>query len=223
MNLKGITGIGNVERRPAIHAVNIATMAVARNTFLAMLRLNIFGIASIMALKSARSWQGNRNLWMENLNRLWYNLGGTNFDALRNAWGAGMNKKAIGMNALLKIPKQWQGKYLAALKDAVSYYKSTGRDIQPKGIGAEPATTTTATVIAALPVVLQILQILVGDKNSLSESEQDDLLKSYGIDPEEEAQAQEQSGLMEFIAKNQTAILIGGSALAAFFLLSKKK
>lgn len=191
MNLKGITGIagasiGNVERKPALHAANIITMAIARNAFLALLRLNVIGMASIMNLKSARTWQGNRNLWLENLKRLWYNLGGTNFDSLVKAYQAGSTKRALGANLIGKLPKQWIPRYITALKDAAQFYKSRHNiNIAPKGIGEAASATTTATLVASLPVILEILKVLVSDQKPASQSEQDLILDGFGTSSDE--------------------------------------
>jgi hypothetical protein len=227
MNLQGITGIGNVERRPAIHAANIVTMAVGRNAFLLMLRTNILGIASIMNLKSARSWTGNRNIWLENLKRLWYNLGGTNFDSLEKAFQAGSTKRAIGIKLVGKLPEKWISKYLNQLRDAVNFYRSRHNiDIAPKGIGAEPVTTTGATVIAALPVILQILQILTADQKPLNQKEQDELLRQYGTSQEEvveEIMAEKQKSSSPFSTENLVKFGIPAAiALGAIYFITKK-
>lgn len=224
MNLKGITGIGATERKPALHGANIALLSAPRIAFLGLLRANVFGLASVMNLKSARSWSGGRNLFMEELKRKWYNLGGTNWDALEKAWQAGSKKRALAVKLIGKLPKKLLGKYLAALKDAQQYYKSKGIDIAPKGIGAiDPATMTAITT--ALAIISQLLPIVTGNTPPLSESEQENVLKSYGTSlPEVEEEAEKGGGgVMDFIANNQMIILGGAAAIAAYFLFKKKK
>lgn len=222
MNLKGITGIGATERKPALHGANIALLSAPRIAFLGLLRANVFGLASVMNLKSARSWSGGRNLFMEELKRKWYNLGGTNWDALEKAWQAGSKKKALAVKLIGKLPKNLLGKYLAALKDAQQYYKSKGIDIAPKGIGADPATIT--AISTALAIISQLLPIVTGTTPPLSESEQENVLKTYGTSlPEVEEEAEKGGGVMDFIANNQMIILGGAAAIAAYFLFKKKK
>ena len=233
MNLKGITGIGamtrsegigNIERKPALHAANIAAVAVARNAFLLMLRTNIIGMASIMNLKSARTWQGRRNPWLENVKRLWYNLGGTNFDSLVKAYQTGSTRRALGAKLIGKLPKKWIPRYITALKDAVNFYKSRHNiDIAPKGIGEAATGTTAATIVAALPVVVQILEILANDFKPATASEQEELLDQMGTS-EEELEAEEQRSQSPFSSDNLIKFgipiaIVGGAIL----FLSKRK
>lgn len=223
MNLKGITGIGAVERKQGLHTVNVAALSAPRAAFLGLLRLNIFGLASVLNLKSARSWSGGRNLFMEDLKRQWYNLGGINFDAVEKAWQAGSKKRALAVKLIGKLPKKFLGKYLAELKDAQKYYKSKGIDIAPKGIGAvDPATMTAIT--AALAIISQLLPIITGNTPPISETEQENILKTYGTSGEEiQEEASKESGFADFFANNKMLIIGGVAAIAAFFLLNKKR
>jgi hypothetical protein len=225
MNLKGITGIGATERKPALHGANIALLSAPRIAFLGLLRANVFGLASVMNLKSARSWSGGRNLFMEELKRKWYNLGGTNWDSLEKAWQAGSKKKALAVKLIGKLPKNLLGKYLAALKDAQQYYRSKGIDIAPKGIGAvDPATIT--AISTALAIISQLLPLVTGNTPPLSQSEQENVLKSYDTSIDEvEEEAEKKGKIMDwdFVKNNQMIKLAALAAIAAYFLFKKKK
>ena len=174
-------------KRDGLHRINKLNPALiaARSAFLALLRLNVLGFASVLNLKFAKEWGKWKNQscraynteWakkgreskvsppaLERIQRILYNIGFEPNSVVNpnkpfsKAVGAGANKKAIGKDLLKLIPGK--GKYEKTLNDTIAWYKADGRDIGfVSGIGVEPATTA-ALISLLLPILLKLELLL---------------------------------------------------------------
>lgn len=166
-------------KRDRLHGLNKynPAMIVARSAFLALLRLNVLGLASVFALKFAKEWEkwkgktcrvydtdwsrkGRESIVappvLEKIQRILYNLGFEPNSVVNpdkpfgKAIGAGMEKKAIGKDLLKLLPGE--GKYEKTLKDTIAWYKADGRPIGfVDGVGAiDPGTASLIATGAGL-------------------------------------------------------------------------
>jgi len=244
MNVKGITGIGSPmigeikERSQLKHAAAISTLAASRNAFLAMVRLNIAGIASVLNLKLAQSWDNQKREgkpgtpeFVSNLFNTWYNMGGDP-SALQSAITAGEAKKVAGIKILDELNKRSPGligKYYAALDEAFRFYlQRRGLDLREKksqrtaGIGGEPVTTAGATTVS-IPVWLQVLQILSATIIAVAAgSDQQRMRGEFETDLDRTGNEDSGDGGGFSMAGGITPLLIAGGLAAALFLTGKK-
>jgi hypothetical protein len=174
-------------KRDGLHRINKLNPALiaARSAFLALLRLNVLGFASVLNLKFAKEWGKWKNQscraynteWakkgreskvsppaLERIQRILYNLGFEPNSVVNpnkpfsKAVGAGANKKAVGKDLLKLIPGK--GKYEKTLNDTIAWYKANGRDIGfVSGIG-EPATTA-ALISAGSAIIMTLMPYLL--------------------------------------------------------------
>jgi hypothetical protein len=166
-------------KRDRLHNINkyLPAMIAARGAFLALLRLNVLGLASVFALKFAKEWEkwkgktcrvyntdwsrkGRESIVappvLEKIQRILYNLGFEPNSVVNpdkpfsKAIGAGMEKKAIGKDLLKLLPGE--GKYEKTLKDTIAWYKADGRPIGfVDGVGAiDPGTAMLISSAAGL-------------------------------------------------------------------------
>jgi hypothetical protein len=175
-------------KRDGLHRINKLNPALiaARSAFLALLRLNVLGFASVLNLKFAKEWDKWKNKscrayntdWakrgreskvsppsIERMQRILYNMGFEPNSVVNpnkpfsKAVSAGANKKAIGKDLLKLIPGK--GKYEKTLNDTIAWYKADGRDIGfVSGIGVEPATTA-ALITAGSAIIMKLMPLLV--------------------------------------------------------------
>mgnify|MGYP006407239037 CR=1 FL=1 len=176
-------------KRDGLHRINKLNPALiaARSAFLALLRLNVLGFASVLNLKFAKEWGKWKNQscraynteWakkgreskvsppaLERIQRILYNLGFEPNSVVNpnkpfsKAVGAGANKKAVGKDLLKLIPGK--GKYEKTLNDTIAWYKADGRDIgfvSGTRIG-EPATTA-ALITAGSAIIMKLMPFLL--------------------------------------------------------------
>jgi len=255
MNVKGITGIagsagtygagtsnamlgaiGAIAKSTAKRAAAIVPLTPARAAFLALVRLNALGLASVINFAWAKSADQNKGRPGDSPAKsdtlsMWYNLGG-NADSLNAAIRAGEKKKAVGNKFVLWLGKKnvpGIKKYAALLKETIDHYVNKRKiDIREKkkvrGIGAEPASTgLVATITAAMPIILAILPLLAAlAGRTPSDSELNDLIKTYGdgtTDTPDEDEDLTPSGAM---AGEINPLLIAGALAAALLLTGKK-
>lgn len=254
MNVKGITGIagstgtygagtgnamlgaiGAIAKSTAKRAAAIVPLTPARAAFLALVRLNALGLASVINFAWAKSADQNKGRPGDSPAKsdtlsMWYNLGGRT-DSLNAAIRAGETKKAVGNKFVLWLGKKnvpGVKKYAALLKETIDHYVNKRKiDIREKkkvrGIGAEPASTgIAATITAAMPIILAILPILAAlAGRTPSDSEFNDLAKTYGDGTTDTPPADftPSGGAM---AGGLTPLLIAGGLAAALLLTGKK-
>ena len=130
------------------------SLAFPRNSFLAMLRLNVWGIASMLRRTAffysdeVSAQAKEPNLWWDVQRRWrngWYNLGGS-WSSLEKAIFAGADKKPL-------LPGTAPGKIQSALKDI----GITG--LKNRGIGDLAAVT--AAIAAATPVIVALTPLIL--------------------------------------------------------------
>ena len=253
MNVKGITGIagsagtygagtsnamlgaiGAVKKVSAVaHGVAAGALSTARWAFLALVRLNALGLASVINYAWAKSADQNKGrpgdspAKSDTLTK-WYNLGGR-VDSLNAAIKAGEQKKAVGNKFILWLKKKnFPGinKYAALLKETIDHYVNKRKiDIrEPKkvrGIGVT-GEEVLAFLIQATPVLLAILPIIEAlAGRTPSDSEFNDLAKTYGDGTTDTPPAdfEPKGGVM---AGGITPLLIAGGLAAALLLTGKK-
>jgi len=167
----GNTGIGIVNTSSQVdgkkHGFRKVANAPARAAFLGLMRINIFGLASVLkktafevdAATTAK--QSAPNFWWDVQARwrnAWYNLGG-DWWKLVAAINKGSSRRPLGKNVAPRKIKN----------------KLNELGIGSIGIGAvDPATlTAAAAIIAALtPLVMQTLSLVKGKKTIQNESVQ---------------------------------------------------
>lgn len=135
-------------------AKNIA-LAPARGAFLAIVRLNVWGLAKLFSIKfffvsdAVTATQSIDNMWWDlqaKMRNGWWNLGGK-WDSLVNAINAGKNKKA---KLFFLAPKALKARFKA---QGITGYKSQGI-----GGGVVAAISTASGIIASLtPLIVLVL------------------------------------------------------------------
>lgn len=143
-------------------AKNIA-LAPARGAFLAIVRLNVWGLAKLFSIKfffvsdAVTATQSTGNMWWDlqaKMRNGWWNLGGK-WDSFVNAVNAGKNKKA---KLFFLAPKALKERFKA---QGITGYKS-------QGIGAvDPATLTAIGAAAGIIASLTPLIVLVLNQSNL--------------------------------------------------------
>jgi hypothetical protein len=156
------TGIGALvsttsKIKTAAHgAANLAPpLVLARGAFLGLIRLNVWGLATLLSKKAfevnkaTTDAQPNGKKWWDiqaKFRIAWWNVGG-NWDKFLSAVNAGKNKKALGFKL---APSGIKAKLKA---QGIGSYSALGSYNQ--GIG-EPATlATTATAASAIYLALK--------------------------------------------------------------------
>jgi len=255
MNVKGITGIagstgtyragtgnamlgaiGAIAKNNAKRAAAIIPLTPARAAFLALVRLNALGLASVINYAWAKSAYQNQGRPGDSPAKsdtlsMWYNLGGRT-DSLNAAIRAGETKKAVGNKFVLWLGKKnvpGIKKYAALLKETIDHYVNKRKiDIREKkkvrGIGAEPASTgLAATITAAMPIILAILPLLAAlAGRTPSDREFDDVAKTYGDGTTDTPPADYEPKKTAISAGGLTPLLIAGGLAAALLLTGKK-
>ena len=253
MNVKGITGIagstgtygagtsnamlgaiGAVAKSTAKRAAAIVPLTPARAAFLALVRLNALGLASVINYAWAKSADQNKGrpgdspAKSDTLTK-WYNLGGR-VDSLNAAIKAGEQKKAVGNKFVLWLGKKnvpGIKKYAALLKETIDHYVNRRKiDIrEPKrvrGIGVT-GEEILAFLAAATPVLIGLLPVISAlAGRTPSDSEFNDLAKTYGDGTTDTPPADYEPKKTAFTAGGITPLLIAGGLAAALLLTGKK-
>lgn len=135
------SGIGAKKQRKMLHAANVAGLFPIRMIFLGLIKLNIFGLATLINWKIASAWaawkrekgQDTKEYppYLQQLCNTWYNLGGNtaNWYISKNkfakAVGEGASKKGkkplepkrpLGLFVLKILPYQLKSKLITNLK-----------------------------------------------------------------------------------------------------------
>jgi len=189
MNLRGITGVHTGPKNPSIgavtqdktkHNINRVLLAAPRTATLALIRLNAFGLATVLYYKI---FQFHDGVFWTDVISTWYNKGG-DMDPFKDAIKAGAKKKVQGIK-LLDLIKKRDGalankldKYLGLLYEAINYYRGVGIDLRERegvrGIGA--AVATSATTLTAMEVILSLLEAITALLNSLPGKKEEDVI-----------------------------------------------
>ena len=158
-------------------AAHIA-LSPARGAFLALVRLNIWGLATLFSQKlffvsdAVTATQSEPNYWWDLGSKMavgWHNLGGK-WDGFKNAVNAGKNKKARGF-AL--APK--------AIKD-----KFAAQGITGQGIGVLSEATISLIVLAGSIVIALVPLLVIIIQNSNTRK----MLEKVGIEDEKDRESQ---------------------------------
>lgn len=198
----------------AQHNRRVAFYAAARGPFIALLRLNLWGLATLLSKtafevdKATTDAQSAPNYWWDVQARwrnAWWNLGGT-WSKFVSAVNAGKKKKPI---LLFLAPRKIKDRLKA--KGISGYYET--------GIGSLEATlTAAAAVIGALtPLILSTIQASKGKPTTTTPS-QGSLIQT-------ESDTDVNFGLTDESGKITTAGygLIGVGVLGLLLLGTKKK
>jgi|688.fasta_scaffold274603_4 hypothetical protein len=189
MNLRGITGVHTGPKNPSIgavtqdktkHNINRVLLAAPRTATLALIRLNAFGLATVLYYKI---FQFHDGVFWTDVISTWYNKGG-DMDPFKDAIKDGAKKKVQGIK-LLDLIKKRDGalankldKYLGLLYEAINYYRGVGIDLRERegvrGIGA--AVATSATTLTAMEVILSLLEAITALLNSLPGKKEEDVI-----------------------------------------------
>jgi len=198
MNLRGITGvhtgprnpsIGGVEKNTTKHNLNRALLAIPRTAALALIRLNGFGLATVLYYKI---FQFHDGVFWTDVISTWYNKGG-DMDPFKDAIKAGAKKKVLGIKAIDWIKKRdgalanKMDKYLGLLYEAINYYKGQGIDLRERkgvrGIGTTGAEVL-AFLAAAAEVILPILTAITALLVAMPGKKEEDIYETpSGSDP----------------------------------------
>lgn len=155
----------NLQTKSSIGAWRLKNIALApaRAAFLALVRLNVWGLAKLFSIKlffvsdAVTATQSVPNMWWDlqaKMRNGWWNLGGT-WDALVRAIDAGKNKKA---KLFFLAPKNIKARFKA---QGISGYQS-------KGIGVvDPATVTAVTLATGIIASLTPLIMLIVNQSNL--------------------------------------------------------
>lgn len=214
MNCEKSAGIGGLntstKNNPAFHNAKTVALAAPRAAFLGLVRLNVWGIASLLkkqaflvnkattdASKMGQYYWDVYKRWDIG----WYNLGGK-MSALVNAINAGYTKRPLGINL---APKNLRAKLAAK---GIS-------GIEPQGIG-EAATLT--TVIGSASVIIgafmPLIMMLINNSQEKKIQESQNTYADFGDDITET-----DSGISP---TTMGAGLVGVAILAALFIGTKK-
>ena len=160
-----ITALGglNLETQSSPQAWNVKNIALApaRAAFLALVRLNVWGLAKLFSIKlffvsdAVTATQSPPNMWWDlgaKMRNGWYNLGGK-WGSFVNAVNAGKNKKA---RLFWLAPKALKEKFKA---QGITGYKK-------QGIG-DPTTVTAITLATGIITSLTPLIILIVNQSNL--------------------------------------------------------
>jgi hypothetical protein len=218
------TGIGALvsttsKIKTAAHgAANLAPpLVLARGAFLGLIRLNVWGLATLLSKKAfevnkaTTDAQPNGKKWWDiqaKFRIAWWNVGG-NWDKFLSAVNAGKNKKALGFKL---APSGIKAKLKA---QGIGSYSALGSYNQ--GIG-EPATIAT-TAAAASAIYLALKPIIDDLFDKFKSDVPADFLDEFE-EPKTGADASDTgSSLM-----SGSGTLIGVAALAAIYFgtMSKK-
>jgi hypothetical protein len=158
MNNTGLGALVSTTKQISTAAHGAANLApplvLARGAFLALIRLNVWGLATLLSKKAflvdaaTTAKQTAPNMWWDiqaKFRNGWWNVGG-NWDKFVSAVNAGKNKKALGFKlapAGIKAKLKAQG---------IGSYSALGSYNQ--GIGS-PTLATTATSASAIYLALK--------------------------------------------------------------------
>ena len=145
----------------ANHKLKILPLSPARGAFLALIRLNVWGLATLLSKKAflvdaaTTAKQTPPNMWWDvgaRFRNAWWNLGG-DWDKFVSAVNAGKGKKALGFKL---APKQIKEKLKA--QGIGGYDFAVGSYNNDRGIGTtETIITAAAAIVVAVMPLIQIL------------------------------------------------------------------
>jgi len=147
----------------AEHRLKIGLLAVPRVAFLGIIRLNVWGLATLLSKKAflvdaaTTATQKAPNMWWDlqaKWRNGWWNLGGT-WDEFVSAVNAGKGKKPLGFKL---APRQIKEKLKS--QGIGGYDSAVGSCNSEKGIGVISETTITAAS-AIIVAVMPLIQILM--------------------------------------------------------------
>ena len=186
-------------------------LVVSRGAFLGLLRLNVWGFATLLSKKAflvdkaTTDSQTMGNFWWDVQARwrnAWYNQGG-DWQKFTSAVNAGKGKKFL---ALKLAPKNIKDKFAS---QGISVINGIGS----QGIGA----TVEATIIAATELIITLTPIIMPLLNNIKKDVPiDDYDYGTGAGASTEAGTGEKMGMMG-------AGLVGVGILAALYFGTKKK
>jgi hypothetical protein len=160
-SLGAINGIVNTESQVSLteHRAKTVLLSLPRTAFLALLRLNVWGMATLLSKRAflvdeaTTARQSVPYMWWDlqaDWRNAWWNLGGS-WDSFVGAVNAGKTKKFLAIKLAPKKIRQ-------LLEDQGIGSTST---LLNKGIGAVAEATTIATASAIIIAVTPLIQILL--------------------------------------------------------------
>ena len=143
----------------ANHKLKILPLSPARVAFLALIRLNVWGLATLLSKKSflvdaaTTATQTAPNMWWDlqkKWRNAWWNLGG-DWDEFVSAVNAGKGKKALGFKlAPRAVKEKLKSQGIGGYDCAVGSFNNN------RGIGAISETTivaASAIIVAVMPLI----------------------------------------------------------------------
>ena len=186
MNNTGIGALVSTSKQISTQAHNYlnATLFVARKAFLAMVQMNVWGLATLLSKKAfyvseeVNAQAGVGNLWWDVQARFrngWFNLGGK-WDNFVNAVERGKSKKALGFEF---APAGIKAKLKAQGIGSCTALGSYNRGIGFTGAEIAAASTAAAGIYAALkPIIDDLFNKFSKKDANVSEIELQGELKS---------------------------------------------
>jgi len=171
-SLGAINGLVNTESQVSLneHRAKAILLSPARIPFLGLLRLNIWGMATLLSKRvflvdaATTAKQSVPHMWWDlqaDWRNAWWNLGGT-WDSFVNAVNAGKTKKFLGIKLAPKKIKQ-----LLSDQGIGSTSTLLNQGIGVTGELAAAIAAATPIVIAVLPLIMLILTNIKRDVPNL--------------------------------------------------------
>ena len=214
-SLGAINGLVDTESQVSLneHRAKTVLLSVPRTAFLALLRLNVWGMATLLSKRAflvdeaTTARQSVPYMWWDlqaDWRNAWWNLGGT-WDSFVGAVNAGKTKKFLGIKLAPKKIKQ-------LLEDQGIGSTST---LLNQGIGGEPVTLATVIaaaggIILAVSPLIQIILTNIKKDVPITDLQTFDAFNTSDTQPPKE-------GMKAGVG------LIGAAVLAALYFGTQKK
>jgi hypothetical protein len=219
-NQTALNGVNTASQVSLVnHKLKIIPLSLPRGAFLGLIRLNIWGLATLLSKKAflvdaaTTAKQTPPNMWWDVGGRWrngWWNLGG-DWDKFVSAVNAGKGKKALGFKL---APKQIKEKLKAQGIGGLNNYNNTG-------IGSP----TAATIISAAEIIIAFMPLILMLVNSIKKDLPADSFEEINYVDEQGNPVSPPTGAND----SETSLmggagLIGLAALAAIYFgtMSKK-
>ena len=219
-NQTALNGVNTASQVSLVnHKLKIIPLSLPRGAFLGLIRLNIWGLATLLSKKAflvdaaTTAKQTPPNMWWDVGARWrngWWNLGG-DWDKFVSAVNAGKGKKALGFKL---APKQIKEKLKAQGIGGLNNYNNTG-------IGS----VTAATIISAAEIIIAFMPLILILVNSIKKDLPADSFEEINYVDEQGNPVSPPTGAND----SETSLmggagLIGLAALAAIYFgtMSKK-
>jgi hypothetical protein len=212
-NQTALNGVNTASQVSLVnHKLKIIPLSLPRGAFLGLIRLNIWGLATLLSKKAflvdaaTTAKQTPPNMWWDVGGRWrngWWNLGG-DWDKFVSAVNAGKGKKALGFKL---APKQIKEKLKAQGIGGLNNYNNTG-------IGS----VTAATLISAAEITIAFMPLILMLVNSIKKDLPVDSFEEINYVDEKGNPVSPPTGADDSTSSSMAgAGLIGLAALAAIY------